>query len=90
MFMKFNQKIQTVFLDPSSDAFSVDGDVNVILSPSLYWVKKVSLPVSSMREARQLLASLLRILFQKRVVLVTVYIKKRMTFIYLHMKTDLY
>ena len=57
-FNKFNKQAATLFLDPHSDKFEIDGDVNVILSPSLYWVKKISLPVKSVREAKPLLASL--------------------------------
>lgn len=58
MFLKFNKQIQTIFLDPSSDSFEVEDAVNVILSPSLYWVKKVSLPVKYVREVKSLLPSL--------------------------------
>jgi hypothetical protein len=56
--MKFKDSAKTVFLDPNGDGFDIDGEVNVILSPSLYWVKKVSIPVKSIREARGLIASL--------------------------------
>lgn len=59
--MRFNDKVTTIFLDPNS---SIEYDkkdtkkVNVILSPSLYWVKKVSLPVKYVRDALKLLPSL--------------------------------
>ncbi|WP_297442918.1 hypothetical protein [Sulfurimonas sp.] len=58
MFWKFKGQVDTVFVDSNSASFKVDKSVNVILSPALYWVKKVSLPVKSMREVRSLLESL--------------------------------
>ncbi len=58
MFTKFNKQIKTIFLDPASASFTLDESVNVILSPSLYWVKKVSLPIKYVREAKSLLPSL--------------------------------
>jgi len=56
--MIFNKKHKILFLDPNSDAVNIDGKVNIILSPSLYWVKKISLPVSSLREVKKLLPSI--------------------------------
>ena len=59
--MRFNHKVDTIFLDPNSvDNYKpIDGyKINIILSPSLYWVKKVSLPVKSQRDAKKLLPSL--------------------------------
>lgn len=58
MFSKFKGQKDTIFVDTNSAGFTIDKKVNVILSPALYWVKKVSLPVKSIREARSLLASL--------------------------------
>lgn len=58
MFSKFNTQIKTIFLDTNSANFTVDKKVNVILSPSLYWVKKVTVPVKSLRELKPLLESL--------------------------------
>lgn len=69
--MKFNNKFKTIFLDPNSDK-KVDNSsllipqnsnakrekVNIILSPSLYWVKKMSLPVKYVREVKKLLPSI--------------------------------
>ena len=57
MFTKFNNKFNTIFLDTSSPSFEVSDKVNVILSPSLYWVKKLSLPVKYERDAKKLLPS---------------------------------
>ena len=54
----FNKEIETFFLDPASPPFKLDGDVNIVLSPSLYWVKKVSLPLKYVREVKPLLPSL--------------------------------
>jgi len=58
--MIFNKKYKLLFLDPNvnEDSLHVEENVNIILSPSLYWVKKVSLPVSSLREVKKLLPTL--------------------------------
>lgn len=58
MFTKFNKQYKTIFVDPSSSQFTLDDKVNVILSPALYWVKKVSLPVKYVRDAMKLLPSI--------------------------------
>ncbi len=63
--MKFKKKYKTIFLDQNSEKLGVDtlgltpGEKrNVILSPSMYWVKKVSLPVKYLRDVKKLLPSL--------------------------------
>ena len=56
--MKFNKKLQTVFLDPHSSEFKVTGKVNVVLSPAFYWVKKLTLPIKSVGAVKKLLPSL--------------------------------
>lgn len=58
MLTRFTKEASVIFLDPHSKSYSIDGDVNVILSPSLYWVKKVSLPVKYLRDVKPLLPSL--------------------------------
>lgn len=58
MFTKFNHKNKTIFLDPDSPEIVVDEKVNLILSPSLYWVKKLSLPLKSASDAKKLLPSI--------------------------------
>jgi len=58
LFPKFNKQFKTIFLDIESNNFNTHDNVNIILSPSLYWVKKVSLPVKSIRDAKPLLASI--------------------------------
>lgn len=58
MFTRFNKKFDVIFLDPHSESFETKENVNVILSPSLYWVKKVSLPVKYLRDVKSLLPSL--------------------------------
>lgn len=58
MFSKFKGQIDTIFVDVNSASFELDKSVNIILSPSLYWVKKVTLPVKSVREVKPLLESL--------------------------------
>ncbi len=55
--MTFNEKYKTLFLDPLSEATNVNEKVNIILSPSLYWVKKISLPVKYVRDALKFLPS---------------------------------
>ncbi len=57
LFTKFNNKLNTIFLDINSPRFEITGKVNVILSPSLYWVKKLSLPVKYTRDVKKLLPS---------------------------------
>ena len=55
----FDQKHKAIFLDPNSPVIKViDEKVNIILSPSLYWVKKLSLPVKYARDAKKLLPSI--------------------------------
>ena len=56
--MKFSQNKKTVFLDPHADIVVNDEKLNIILSPSLYWVKKIKLPVKYVRDAKKLLVSL--------------------------------
>jgi len=58
LFTKFKNSYKTIFLDPLMDRVHVEEKVNIILSPSLYWVKKISLPVKYIREAKKLLPSL--------------------------------
>ncbi len=62
MFMRFNNKYETIFLDKDSPGFDASSvatkKVNIILSPSLYWVKKVSLPVKYLRDVKKLLPSI--------------------------------
>jgi len=55
---KFKKQHSTVFVDRDSAVFEVDESVNVILSPSLYWVQKRTLPVKSLREVKPLIESL--------------------------------
>ncbi len=62
MFMKFNNKYETIFLDKDSKGFdsslSSAQKVNIVLSPSLYWVKKLHLPVKYLRDVKKLLPSI--------------------------------
>lgn len=53
----FKNNAVTVFLDKNSPGFNIDASVNIILSPSLYWVRKLTLPVKSKREIVKLLPS---------------------------------
>ena len=56
--MKFNKTIQTIFVDTHSKSFTLSSKVNVVLSPSLYWIKKLTLPVKHARDAKKLLPSI--------------------------------
>lgn len=63
--MKFKNKFKTIFLDKNSLNYNVNNfahpgqdKVNIILSPSMYWVKKLSLPVKYVREVKKLLPSI--------------------------------
>jgi hypothetical protein len=55
---KFNKKHKTFFLDTSSPHNNIDEPVNIILSPSLYWVKRLLLPVQKASEVKKLLRSI--------------------------------
>ena len=57
--MKFKKEIKTIFLDHSfNGVIQNDIRLNIILSPSLYWVKKVTLPVKFVRDAIKFLPSI--------------------------------
>ena len=56
--MKFNKKYKTVFLDIKSSDINIDERVNIVLSPSFYWVKKVSLGVKHLRDIKKVLPSI--------------------------------
>ena len=61
MFTRFKRETQRVFLDAYvREKFEYESGkkLTIILSPALYWVKKVKLPVKSVREAKSLLPSL--------------------------------
>jgi hypothetical protein len=61
LFTRFKRDRLTLFLDPNSkESFSYEkGEVlDIVLSPSLYWVKKLKLPVKSVREVKKLLPSI--------------------------------
>ena len=56
--MTFNKKYKTLFLDVNTPVMEVDEKVNVILSPSMYWVKKLTILVKSVRDVKKLLPSI--------------------------------
>ena len=58
MLTRFNKDKKIVFLDPHTELTVSDEKLHIILSPSLYWVKKVILPLKYAREAKKLLESL--------------------------------
>ena len=58
--MKFKRSSNVLFLDPQDITIRTldKGErVDIILSPSLYWIKKIKLPVKSVREVKKLLPS---------------------------------
>jgi len=57
LFMKFNTKYKTIFVDPQMQKVEIHEKVNVILSPSLYWVKKLPLPIKYLRDVKKILPS---------------------------------
>ena len=61
MLTKFKSINKVLFLDPNNSFILTQVDtkkIDVILSPALYWVKKLSLPISNLREVRKLLPSI--------------------------------
>ena len=56
--MNFNKKYKTIILDASTPRVKKSKTVNIILSPSLYWVKKLLLPVQKTSEVKKLLKSI--------------------------------
>ena len=58
MNLGFKAKAKAFFVDVDSPSYTLDTSVNVILSPSLYWVKRVSLPIKYLRDVKSLLPSL--------------------------------
>ncbi len=56
--MIFKKKTKILFLDPNSEPTEVSGAVDIILSPSLYWVKKITLFVKRVGEVKKLLPSI--------------------------------
>lgn len=54
----FRSKAKAFFVDVDSPSYLLDESVNVILSPSMYWVKRVTLPVKYLREVKSLIPSL--------------------------------
>lgn len=58
MNLGFRSKADAFFVDIDSPVYTLDAPVNVILSPSMYWVKRVKLPVKYLREVKSLIPSL--------------------------------
>ena len=56
--MKFNQNYKTIFLDQKSPITTISQKVNIIISPSLYWVKKLSIALKYTRDVKKLLPSI--------------------------------
>lgn len=59
--MRFKKEHAKFFLDPlakSAPSLEASQKVDLVLSPALYWVKKVKLPVKKSRDVKRLLPSL--------------------------------
>lgn len=56
--MTYNKQHKVLFLDPDYEIEHIDEKINIILSPSLYWIKKISFPHNSLREVKTLLPSI--------------------------------
>jgi len=61
LFSRFKQSVRTILLDPNQTEkieYSSDEKLAVVLSPSLYWVKKLSISVKYLRDVKKLLPSI--------------------------------
>jgi hypothetical protein len=60
LFWKYNKATSNIFLDPSLKSLDSNEEkyYNIILSPSLYWVKKAQLPLKYAHEVKKLAPSL--------------------------------
>ena len=58
MNLGFRSKAKAFFVDVDSPAYLLEAPVNVILSPAMYWVKRVTLPVKYLHEVKGLIPSL--------------------------------
>ena len=58
MNLGFRSKAKAFFVDVNSPSYLLEAPVNVILSPSMYWVKRVTLPVKYLYEVKSLIPSL--------------------------------
>ncbi|MDA3947246.1 MAG: hypothetical protein PF439_11275 [Helicobacteraceae bacterium] len=58
MNLGFRSKAKAFFVDVDSPDYPLEGAVNIILSPSMYWVKRVTLPVKYLYEVKTLIPSL--------------------------------
>ncbi|WP_457747133.1 hypothetical protein [Sulfurimonas sp.] len=61
MFSRFKQRGRVVLLDPQSSErleYSKGQKISIILSPSLYWIKKIAISVKYLRELKKLLPSI--------------------------------
>jgi hypothetical protein len=57
--LKFKQKTQTVFLDKNSRvALLDDAKYHIILSPTLYWIKREKLPLKYLHEVKKIAPTL--------------------------------
>ena len=58
MNLAYKSKAKAFFVDIDSPNYEKDEKLNIILSPALYWVKRVTLPVKYLRDVKGLIPSL--------------------------------
>jgi hypothetical protein len=63
-------------LEPTLELKSIGQDINIILSPSFYWVKKIVLPLKHERDVKKLLPSIFEEILPKGVYSYEVYKKE--------------
>lgn len=80
--MKFKVDKKTVFLDPHTELVVSDEKLNIILSPSLYWVQKITLPLKHARDAKKLLVSLFEDVLPEGIYSYSVYKKDEYFYIF--------
>ncbi len=74
----FDSSIKTVFLTKKDSIKNLTSNINIILSPEYYWVKRVTLPISSLYRAKKLAPSIFR-----------EYLPKNDNYEYIVVKTDI-
>jgi len=59
LFLNFKQTVETIFLDAKRDiTVDLEKKYHIILSPSLYWVKREKLPLKYVHEVKKIVATL--------------------------------
>jgi hypothetical protein len=56
--MRSDRTLTRVFVDSATEKVSAEGELDIVLSPSFYWVKYSELPVRSIREVMRLMPAI--------------------------------